>query len=738
MQFNCILPAAKHMSLNRNPGYLQIGHMESKQTNTMVPLVILILAMSLLLCHGTAYAMQNEPGKVTNGKAGNTGDLDAIVHSGKLRVLYQPRTRGSLPVSNTERTMLKRFAREYNLELQWIPTNARWDLLPELVNGKGDIIAGYGRSITAGISGQARFTLPWITSHQQVVARTDTTQINSLDDLAARQIALQKSSPAWSTMQELSEKIPTMDLVLIPENVSQETIMSRVASGQYDLTIADSDFLKDYLPHHPDLSAVFDINNGEARSWAVRNNAVKLQEALDRFLNKNHLEFNVAQVYLDDLPGIRERKLLRIITYNSPANYFFSDGAFHGFEYELMKKFARSEKMRIDVVLASSHEEMQQLLLNGEGDIIAAALPRESIPGEKVQFTAPYDYSMPLVISRKTDSPILDMRDLEGRSIVLSAESPYRPLLEKIRALGINFDIQLNKPGIDTETTMAMVGRGIFDLTVIDSNRFNHSLAAEYGIKAQFALSEPAPHVWAVRTGDVQLLTALNGFIEKEYHGKFYNTLHARYIEHSDKITTREKYLAQVDRLSPYDNLVRKYAEKYGFDWRLIVAQMYQESRFDPEATSHVGAEGLMQIMPETAEDIGAENLDDPADSIEAGIKYLAMLRDQFENDLLLEDRTWFSLASYNAGFGRVKRARKMAAEMGLDANRWFGNVEKAMLVLAKPHRKDGELIQGCRCGQTVVYVHEIRALYNNYVRLTQTAQLAANNKTSRPGYGIL
>ena len=712
--------------------------MKYKPAGLAVRSIAGLLIMAALACYVPVFAMESQSGPVTTAGSGNTGDLDAIIQSGKLRVLYQSGLRASLPVTNTEKTMLERFAGEYGLDLIWVPADARWGLLPKLVAGEGDIIVGHGRSIAAGMLEQVRFTLPWVTSHQQVIARADTTQINSLDDLAARQIALQKSSPAWPTMQELAEKIPTMDLVLIPENLSQETIMDRVTSGQYDLTIADSDFLKEYLPRHPELSAVFDINDGEARSWAVRNNAAKLQAALNQFLNKNHLEFNVAQVYLDDLPGIKERKLLRLITYNSPGNYFFSDGRFHGFEYELLRKFARSEKMRIDVVLASSHEEMQQLLLDGEGDVIAAALPNRSITDNKIQFTSPYDYSVPLIISRQSDAPLLDMRDLENRTITLSAESPYRPLLERIRALGINFDIRTTRPGTDTETTMAMVGRGVFDLTVIDGNRYDNVLAAEYGIKSQFALTEPQPHAWAVRAGDIQLATALNEFVEKEYHSKFYNTLHARYIEHSDKINAREKYLARIDRLSPYDNLVRKYAEQYGFDWRLIVAQMYQESRFDPDATSHVGAEGLMQIMPETAEDIGAQNLDDPADSIRAGIKYLAILRDQFENDMLLEDRTWFSLASYNAGFGRVKHARQLAAEMGLDANRWFGNVEKAMLVLAKPYKKDGELIHSCRCGETVVYVHEIRALYNNYVRLTQTAQLAANNKAPRPVYGVM
>ncbi len=140
-----------------------------------------------------------------------------------------------------------------------------------------------------------------------------------------------------------------------------------------------------------------------------------------------------------------------------------------------------------------------------------------------------------------------------------------------------------------------------------------------------------------------------------------------------------------------------------------------------------------MQIMPETAEYLGTEDLDNPVNSISAGVKYLSILRERFEDDLMLDNRTWFSLASYNAGYNRVKRARQLAVEMGLDKNSWFDNVEKAMLALAKPYKKEGEVVRNCRCGQTVVYVREIRTLYNNYVRLTQITQVAQNELLEIP-----
>ena len=140
-----------------------------------------------------------------------------------------------------------------------------------------------------------------------------------------------------------------------------------------------------------------------------------------------------------------------------------------------------------------------------------------------------------------------------------------------------------------------------------------------------------------------------------------------------------------------------------------------------------------MQLIPETAELMGVSNTEtnNPEISIDAGIRYLSYLRDKFEDSLLLQDRIWFTLASYNAGYGRVKKAREMAEDMGLDKNRWFDNVELAMLAMAKPFKRDGQTVRLCRCGQAVVYVREIRTRYYNYIRLTETRQLAFNTQTT-------
>jgi len=648
-----------------------------------------------------------------------------LTKKGSLRVLYQASSDQLQSIAQKEHDLIEKFALENQLATEWIIVEEDWQLMSSLIEGRGDIIIGQGESLASGIFDQIRFTYSWGTTTQQVVARTDTTQINRLEDLLVRQISLKKSSPSWSRLEKYLPENPAMDLLAIPESATLEEIMLRVASGEYDVTIVESDILQESLPRHPEVNIVFDFSKAESRAWAVRPNAETLQNHLDEYLNKNHLSMIVTDVRLEDLPKIQERKILRVITYQSPGNYFFNNGKMHGFEYSFIKEFAESKRLSVDVVLASSHEQMRELLLSGDGDIIAASLPENSLHDENIRMTTAYDYSVPVIIGRDTENSLVDIRDLEGRRIALAPESPYRNLLQRIQRRGINFEIVDTDKGVNTEETLYRISHAMHDLTILGSHQIKAELARQYGLKALFALSEPLAQSWAVRVSDHKLLSAANDFIEKEYRQDTYNTLYSKYLSRPKNIKDESKLLAQVDRISPYDELVKINAEQHSFDWRLIAAQMYQESQFDPEAVSYSGAEGLMQIMPATANELGVEDLNDPKSNITAGVKYMKILRDQFEQELPLKAKTWFTLASYNAGFTRVKNARALAEKMGLDSDRWFGNVEKAMLALAEPYIEEGEVRRLCRCGQAVIYVREIRSLYHNYVRLTETTQIA-------------
>ena len=211
----------------------------------------------------------------------------------------------------------------------------------------------------------------------------------------------------------------------------------------------------------------------------------------------------------------------------------------------------------------------------------------------------------------------------------------------------------------------------------------------------------------------------LDAFIKSVYRSEFYNVLYAKYFKSKPSVLKLSKGRVidpEKGSISPFDKTVQKYSEQYGFDWRLITAQMYQESGFDPKAKSYSGASGLMQIMPRTARSLGFKDVSKPANGIKAGVKYMDWLRDRFNGDFSVADRLWFSLASYNAGAGHVHDARRLAKQMGLDPNKWFANTESAMLMMSQKEYTSKARYGFVNGKEPVNYVREIKQRFEAYV----------------------
>lgn len=652
-------------------------------------------------------------------------DLDTIVEHGTLRVLLQKKSYGCT-ISLKERQLIENFANINDLNLDWVYVENDWELMPELLKGNGDIILGQDESLTGSIKDEVNFIHPWANASYKIVERSDSSRIMRSEDLAGRQVAAYKSSPIWNSLVELSESQTGLQLQEIPTELTLQDVMERVKSGEYDLAVANSLFLDDYLPLNTELQAHYSLSEYRNMAWAVKQGSEELHKSLNQFLNQQYLAHNIVSTYFEDLPLIKERGILRVITTENPSHYYLQKGNLRGFEYELLNQFAAENMLRVDVVLANSTEEMFQLLKEGRGDVIAASLPGSLIHTEEsIQFTSPYNYASPVIVGRKSGDLIIDIRDLEGRRITLAEDSPYWEYMEELKQQGIDFELVKADAGVNMEGALLMVALGMYDLTVVGNHQLNQAYIKNVGLSSKLVLSEPLAHRWALRTQDQQLASALNAFIDNEYRSANYNVLHAKYFE-QPALHNSENRITQVDSISPYDEVTKVYSEEYGFDWRLITALMFQESQFNPTAYSDAGAEGLMQLIPATAKLMGVSDTSNAESSINAGIRYLDYLRGKFEEGLLLENRIWFTLASYNAGYGRVKRARVLAEKMGLDKNKWFDNVELAMMELSKPFFKDGEQVRYCRCGQTVAYVREIRTRYFNYIRLLDTQKLAS------------
>lgn len=653
-------------------------------------------------------------------------DLKQIRWRRELRVLL-PNVRTALNYSTDaassheyEIELVKRFAEKHYLELDWIEVDRWEDLVPTLLAGKGDLIAA-NMTITESRRGKIAFTVPIDTVREKLVVRVGD-EINSPADLVGREVAVRERSSFWNLLKEFRGQHDNIELRLLPEHIPAAAILNGVSSGEYDIAAVDISQLETQSGQWPDLKVVEGLTRDSIIAWGVNPEAVNLLAALNSFLGREQLKRQSRLVYKDDLPGIKNRQVLRVLTRNNAANYFVWRGQFLGFEYELMKRFADSQGLHLEMIVPSRWGDLIPTLTGGGGDLIAASMTvTEERKSQGIAFSKPYNLVTEELVGRADEARFVGPEDLAGRSVVLRRSSAYWATMQALRDKGIEFELVTAPDNMETEEIIARVASGQYDLTVSDSHILSVELKWRSDIKSVLTVNGPVAHGWAVRAENEKLLAALNEFLDKEYKSRFYNLVYSKYFKNSNRIrdhVAAHQEHSEKGNISPYDAQVQKYAEAYGFDWALIVAQMYQESRFDPMAQSWAGARGLMQILPTTGELFGVEDLHAVDTSIETGVRYLAWLHERFEPELSVQDRMWFTLAAYNAGLGHVRDARRLARKMGWNPDRWFDNVERAMLLLSRRSFYQLATHGYARGQETVDYVRQIRDRYNAYVRL--------------------
>ena len=619
-----------------------------------------------------------------------------------------------------EINLIERFAEKHYLVPLFVPVDRREDFIPMLLAGHGNVIAANLR-VTPKRKEIIAFSEPIHTVREQLVVRAGD-KIRAAADLHKREIAVRERSSFWNVIEEVRKRQPEIGVKLLPEKTSEDDILRGVLEGRYDMAAVDVTALHQEPEAWHSLKIVPGLFEDDAIAWGVHPDSLDLLEALNHFLRKEQLARRPQTIYKADFTGIKQRKVLRVLTRNNATTYFIWRGKLMGFEYDLLKKFADEHKLQLDMIIPASRDQLIPTLLWGGGDVVAASL---TISDERrsygIEFTRPYNVVSEVLVARG-DDPITHVSQLEGRTLWVRRSSSYWSTLNNLREKSnIGFILKAAPEDLETEEIIDRVGKGEYDMTLSDSHILDVALTWRDDVRAVFELKRNVNHGWAVRSGDVELLGALNEFLEREYKQLHYNVVYEKYFSSPKRIKSLVKYRAdglQGAALSPYDEIVRKYADQYGFDWSLIVAVMYRESRFDKNARSWAGARGVMQVMPVTAKRFGITDLHDPEKGILAGIRTLSWIYSRFEPELPVKERTWFTLASYNAGLGHVFDARALAREQGLDPNKWFDNVEKAMLLLSRPVHYRNATYGYVRGIEPVTYVRDIRKLYNAYSQL--------------------
>ncbi len=431
------------------------------------------------------------------------------------------------------------------------------------------------------------------------------------------------------------------------------------------------------------------------------------------------------------IPHYLEKGGITAITDFNSTNYFIYRGEPMGYQYELLNLLADHLDIELDVVVNNNLEESFDCLLSDKCDLLAINLTVTRERSRIVDFTEPHSQTRQVLVqSMPADWQYMGPAELDthmirnplelgGKTVHVQSNSAFVSRLKNLMD-EIGDTIIIKEVEQVAEHLITMVAEGEIDYTVSDENVARVNKTYYDNIDIETAVSFPQNLAWAVRKGDNHLRDSINDWLRNFKSTIDYRLLYAKYFQNqrSSRIVESDFYVLATGRISPYDDLIKKYSREIGWDWRLLASLIYQESRFRRDARSWAGASGLMQLMPATARRFGVRNINDPEENIRAGIRYIAWLQEILQDRIPdREERIKFILAAYNVGLGHVLDARALARKHGKNPDRWTDNVDYFILNKSNPdYFLDPVVRHGyARGNEPYNYVGEIMNRYEHY-----------------------
>jgi membrane-bound lytic murein transglycosylase F len=373
------------------------------------------------------------------------------------------------------------------------------------------------------------------------------------------------------------------------------------------------------------------------------------------------------------LEQIRARHELRVVTLNLPTCYYLGSQGTEGLEFELARQFAAKLGVSLSMYPVANERAMQAALASGRADIAAAQLTVTPEWHHAGQAAEPYAHIPQLVVYQRESAKPRSTLQLETAKLAVRAGSPQERILEQMQRT-----VAPNLKWVETAPTNADpledVDSGNADYAIIDAREFSFAHHLYPDVQVGFSLPTERPVQWIVRRGADDLLDGVNMFFQQlRESGRMVKLIQqatgeVRAFAYEE---SREFQTNLADRLPRFRPLFEQASEESGIDWRLLAAVGYQESKWDPTAQSNNGASGVMMLMANTAEAMGIKDRTDAQQSIFAGARYLAAVRQMVPDRIPEPDRTWFTIAAYNVGFGHLEDARVLAQMDGKNPDSW-------------------------------------------------------------------
>ncbi len=420
---------------------------------------------------------------------------------------------------------------------------------------------------------------------------------------------------------------------------------------------------------------------------------------------------------LDPLEQVRARDTLRLITRNGPTTYYLGRDGAQGIDYELAAALARELDVDISVEEAFSLEEIFAALERGEADVAGAGLSLTEERRQRFAASEAYARQQPQLVYKSGNARPRELTDLAGLRIAVVAGSIHEDLLiEGRNRLGLELSWEAVATS-DPFQVLSLVSSDEADVAIVDSRDFVVHQNLLPRLKVAFDIGTEHDIVWYLppRAADSPLLLRVNDFLRRRRESGELAELRERYFSKDDNITRvdTQTFVQRMRRdLKNYQQLIEIVGREENLPWELLAAISYQESHWDPEATSVTGVRGMMMLTQATANELGVDDRTDPAESMRGGARYFKRIRRRLPNDILEPDRTWFALAAYNIGRGHLEDARVLTERRGGDPHLWEDVM--ANLPLLENQKHFSTLRYGYARGlEAVRYVQNIRHYYD-------------------------
>lgn len=387
---------------------------------------------------------------------------------------------------------------------------------------------------------------------------------------------------------------------------------------------------------------------------------------------------------LSSLELIQARHRLNVATLNSPTTYYQGAHGPQGAEYQLAAAFAAYLGVELDIYTVPDVAALRSALKSGRADIIAAGITPDAPWREVGRSSSPYQDIPQLVVTQRGKPRPRNLAALEGRRIVIAEDAPQLRVLDDLRATGapwLQWEIVPRERG----EPLALVAAGKAACAVVDASDFLYARHLFPDAVLAFTLPAPREARWMVGRRSRDLLARVNAFFDELRNDNGLAPLLAAAAPESPEFALQVSQRLQRDiavelpALRPH---FEEAAQATGVDWRLLAALGYVESQWQTLAASADGAQGVMMLTGDTATALGVTDRSNARQNILAGARYFVKVRDQIPERIKEPDRTWFTLAAYNVGYGHLEDARRLTQSRGHNPDVW-ADVRDALPLLA-------------------------------------------------------